>query len=211
MIDESIRPRMARILRASAGLSAAPEHLQQMADYLGGPKEKRALALAMCTYVDPKTKRSVSTCGLAFRAAMRECGIVDSRISESYEPRVGLVFVDLKVMSAERNALITLGKDDNPLELAGQGDGVMANGDQSDGHVYGIAEMLADGCVSVDGGHTIDPKDDPVNAGKQCIALRRKRWTKGIHGFWYDKADDGGPQRRITHILQIDKLSGEGV
>ena len=80
-----------------------------------------------------------------------------------------------------------------------RGDIVMVNGDKPDGHVYGAVEMTADGCVSVDGGHTDDH-------GRQCIVRRVKHWTRGMYGYWYDQAEDGGPSRRVTHVIDLERM-----
>jgi hypothetical protein len=145
------------------------------------------------------------------RAALREMGVTDARIAGSYLPRVGMAFTDLREYARERGALTTMTRGVNPLSIARNGDLVMVNGDRSDGHVYGVTSMQSDGCESVDGGHEIAPGDADAgahseNVGKQCIRARRKRWSQGVFGVWYDRADDGGPLRMITHILDVAKM-----
>jgi hypothetical protein len=198
MIDESIRPRIRRIARAMVGLSAAPEHVEQFAAFIGGPGEDPKIAHAMVTYRDPKTGRSVSCCAEFIRALERDAGIVDHRLVAPF--RVSLVFTDILELARERRALTTLGPGDEPDGTGGNV--IIVDGDKSDGHMYLSDEKTEDGVFSFDSGVT-------DAHGNQAVHARRKRWTKGLHGYWYDQADDGGPQRRITDVIDIEKLAGE--
>jgi hypothetical protein len=172
---------------------------------LGGLGETPQMCLAMATYVDPRTGKGVSTCGLQVRACWREAGVPDpgGLLSAPYAKRIGMVISDLWVIANHAGALTVL-TTSSPLPELHAGDCLGVDCDAPDGHVYTlVTEPMTndDGSVtacSVDGGQG--------STGHEKTTRREKTLRRGVYGWWYDQATDGGPSRRVTHHVAAGRL-----